>query len=311
MQERVSNYPRPRNAWSVVGFLTIAYFFSYIDRYTLGLLIEPIKADLGLTDTQMGLLLGPAFGLLYATTALPIGYFVDRKQRTWIVAGGIAFWSLACAFCGLAKNFVQLFIARMSVGIGEAVLNPAAFSIIADSFPKEKRGRPIAFYSMALSLGAGTASIVGAGILLWSKTTDQLSLPYFGALEPWQLVFLVVSLPGLFLALVFFAIREPARQASNETIKGKSEGNLVDTVGYIGLRWPAFVTLISIYCVMLILAFTHQWHASLFARTWGWETSKYALYNGITLLAIGPISVNFAGWLSDRWLKKGRPDAPF
>ena len=157
-------------AWYTVILLTVAYVFSFVDRYILGLLVEPIKADLGLTDTEIGLLLGPAFALFYTTMGLPLGWLADRTRRTWLVGAGIAVWSLATAACGLARNFVQLFIARMSVGVGEATLSPCALSMIADSFPEEKRGKPVAFYTAALSLGAGIASLAGASVLAWSKS---------------------------------------------------------------------------------------------------------------------------------------------
>jgi len=158
MSERT--YPSPRYAWYMVVILTLAYILSFVDRYILGLLIEPIKADLGLSDTQIGLLLGPAFAVFYATMGLPLGYAADRKRRTWIVAAGVFVWSFATAASGMAKSFAHMALARVSVGIGEATLGPCAMSMISDSFPREKRGRPIAFYTAALSLGAGIASLV-------------------------------------------------------------------------------------------------------------------------------------------------------
>ena len=191
------------SGWITVAFLTIAYLFSFIDRWILGLLIEPIKADLGLTDTQIGLLLGPAFAIFYATMGLPLGWLADRRNRVRIVAVGIGLWSLATAASGLAKSFIHLFIARMSIGIGEATLSPCAMSIISDSFPREKRSRPIAVYTTALSLGAGLASLLGAAVLTWAKTGGDITFPLLGALAPWQATFIVVGLPGLLLALVF------------------------------------------------------------------------------------------------------------
>ena len=114
--------PAPQSSlaygWLTVGLLTVAYVFSFVDRYVLGLLIEPIKADLGLTDTQIGLLLGPAFAIFYATMGLPLGWLADRKNRVKMVAIGIAVWSIATAASGLARNFSQMFIARMSIGVG-------------------------------------------------------------------------------------------------------------------------------------------------------------------------------------------------
>lgn len=210
-------YPSARYGWYMVVLLTVAYIFSFVDRYVLGLLIEPIKADLELTDTQIGLLLGPAFAIFYATMGLPLGWLADRQRRTWIVAAGIALWSAATAASGLARNFPQLFIARMSIGVGEATLSPCAMSMISDSFPREKRARPIAFYTMALSLGAGIASLISAAVLQWAKTTTDISLPIVGTVAPWQFTFFVVGLPGLALSLLVLMLREPVRRDLNTT----------------------------------------------------------------------------------------------
>ena len=137
-------WPASRTAWSMVILLTIAYIFSFVDRGILGLLIEPIKADLQLKDEDLGYLIGPAFALFYATMGLPLGWLADRRRRTWIVAAGIALWSAATAASGLARSFWHLFFARMGVGVGEATLSPCAMSMIGDSFPPERRGKPIA-----------------------------------------------------------------------------------------------------------------------------------------------------------------------
>ena len=199
-------------AWYTVVLLTVAYVFSFIDRYILGLLVEPIKNDLGLTDTEIGLLLGPAFAIFYTTMGLPIGWLADRGRRAWIVTAGITIWSLATAACGLARSFPQLFLARVSVGVGEATLGPCALSMIADSFPEERRGKPIAFYCSALGIGAGIASLAGASVFTWSKSVSGIELPVVGLVAPWQFAFIVVGLPGILLAFLMFFLREPARQ---------------------------------------------------------------------------------------------------
>jgi len=305
-------YPDRRYAWYMVIVLTIAYIFSFVDRYILGLLIEPIKADLQLSDTQIGLLLGPAFAIFYATMGLPLGWLADRKRRTWIVGIGVALWSLATAASGLAKNFMHMFIARMSVGVGEATLSPCTMSMISDSFPKEHRAKPIAFYTMALSLGAGIASLVSAGVLQWAKTVPEISVPVIGIVAPWQFTFFVVGLPGLLLALLVFSLREPPRQKlAPDVLTGKmASNNLGDMLKHVGRHWRLYLPFMSIFCYMTILAYSQGWGAPMFKRTWGWEASQYATVNGIILLIMGPISVNFAGWLSDRWTRQGIMDAP-
>ena len=304
-------WPPASAGWFLVTMLTIAYIFSFVDRYILGLLIEPIKADLGLTDAQIGWVIGWAFAIFYATMGIPIGWLVDRRRRTWIVAAGIAVWSVATAMSGLASRFWHLFIARMMVGAGEATLSPAAFSMIGDSFPPERRGKPISFYTAALTLGAGLASLIGGGVLLWAKTTPTIVLPLVGEVAPWQATFFAVGLPGLLLALVFFALREPARRTARNADADLKGNSLGDALGYVWRYRGTYAGFVSLVCVMTILAYSQAFLPSTFARTWGWEVENYAFANGVALLAIGPATVLFAGWLSDRWSQRGRRDAPF
>lgn len=301
-------YPRPAYAWYMVGLLTIAYVFSFVDRYVLGLLIEPIKADLELSDTQIGLLLGPAFAIFYATMGLPLGWLADKKRRTWIVGAGIALWSAATVASGMARNFGHMFLARMSIGVGEATLSPCAMSMISDSFPKEKRAKPIAFYTMALSVGAGLASLLSAAVLQWAKTVDQIALPLFGQVAPWQFTFIVVGVPGLFLALFMLTLREPPRQKVPAAAVGNN--NLPDMLRHVFANAGLFLPFMAVFCYMTIVAYSQGWGAPLFQRTWGWEPAQYATVNAIVLLATGPAAVNFAGWLSDHWTARGIKDAP-
>lgn len=296
-------------AWYTVVLLTVAYIFSFVDRYILGLLVEPIKADLELTDTEIGLLLGPAFALFYTTMGLPLGWLADRARRTWIVSAGIAIWSLATAACGLARTFTQLFLARVSVGVGEATLAPCALSMIADSFPEERRGKPIAFYSAALTLGAGIASLVGATVLTWSKSVPAIELPLIGDVAAWQFAFIIVGLPGLPLAVLMFFLREPARRDLARMGVAGTAG-LGDALRYVAARRQVYGGFVAIVCVMTIVAYSQGWLPAMFQRTWGWSAEKYALYNGLALLLLGPACVNLAGWASDRLYAAGRRDAP-
>ena len=215
--------------------------------------------------------------------------------------------SLATAATGLAKNFWHMFIARMSVGAGEATLSPCAMSMISDSFPREKRGKPIAFYTAALSLGAGIASLVSAGILEWAKSVDEVSLPFMGQVAPWQLIFIVVGLPGVLLGLVFLFMREPKR---HHTPGGQTKAEFGHMLRHVGQRWRVYGSFVIFVCMMTIVAYSQGWGAPMFQRTWGWEASKYAFVNAIVLLAVGPASVNLAGWINDRMFARGKKDAP-
>ncbi len=304
-------WPSGKAGWFLVVMLTLAYIFSFLDRYILGLLIEPIKADLDLTDEQIGWVLGWAFAIFYATMGIPLGWLVDRKRRTWLVAIGITVWSLATATSGLASKFWHLFATRMMVGAGEATLSPAAFSMIGDSFPPERRGKPISFYSTALVIGSGLASLIGGGVLLWAKSHEFVDLPILGPVAPWQATFIAVGLPGLLLATVFVFMKEPARRVAKSTDASLKGNSLGDAFGYVRQHLGTYLGFVSLICVMTIIAYSQSFLPSTFARTWGWEVENYAFVNGIAILAIGPANIMFAGWLSDKWSQAGKRDAPF
>ena len=207
-----SGYPSPVYSWYVVVVLTVAYMFSFLDRQILALLIEPIRQDLEITDFQISLLLGLAFGIFYTALGIPIGRLADRRSRRGIIAVGVTIWCLMTAACGLARNFSQLFLARIGVGVGEATLNPSAYSLISDYFPRQRRGRAISFYNMGVSLGAGVAMVVGGQIIAFAFDTPRVTLPIVGELYAWQLVFLLVGLPGLLIAALMITVREPERR---------------------------------------------------------------------------------------------------
>lgn len=160
--------------------LMVAYTLSYVDRQILSMLVEPIKRDLQVSDTQIGLLQGFAFAVFYTLVGIPMGRLADRGERRRIIAWGIFFWSLATALCGLAKTYGQLFVARIGVGAGEAALGPAAYSMIADSFPPERRGRTSA--QSDVYLGIGLAAIIGGAVVGTLAARPPLRVPLFGEL---------------------------------------------------------------------------------------------------------------------------------
>lgn len=296
-------------AWYTVILLTVVYVFSYIDRSILGLLVEPIKSDLGLNDTQISLLLGPAFALFYTTLSVPLGWLADRWKRNMIVGIGVILWSAATIACGLARNFAQLFTARIMVGVGEASLSPCALPMITDSFPPEKRGKPIAVYSAALSLGASIAALTGASVIIWSKSAGTIELPLLGVLAPWQFAFVVVGAPGLLLGILMFFLRDPARQGQIGLVTDRKAG-FRDALAYLRADWKLFGGFVAMACSMTIVAYSQGWLAAMFDRTWGWPAEKYAVWNGIMSLALGPATVFFTGWLVDRMHARGVHDAP-
>jgi len=302
-------YPSAKAGWFMVVMLTIAYIFSFVDRYILGLLVEPIKAEFDLTDIQIGWLLS-AFTFVYGFIGILMGWLIDRGKRIWIVSLGMVLWSAATVATGMAKNFVQLFAARMSVGVGEATLSPATFSMIGDSFPAEKRGKPIAFYSSALPVGAGIASLVSAGIIAWAASGGSQSLPLFGELSPWRFTLIVVGLPGILLALFFLFMKEPARRPAPEEEGVVTGSGFGDALSYLFKNFRLYAGVVLIVCTMTAIAYSQGLLPSTFERSWGWSAQKYALINGIALLVIGPLNMMIFGSLSDKLSVKGIKDAP-
>jgi len=304
-------YPKPAYAWSLVGFLTLAYIFSMMDRYILGYLIKDIKADLLFTDSQVGLLTGPAFTLLYALCAIPFGMMVDRKKRVWIIAFGIAVWSISTMATGLMTTFVLFFLARMMVGVGEAVMSPAAFSIIGDSFPKERRAKPIATYSAALFIASSITSFMISIIFKVTDGAEKVTFPVLGELSSWQVVLLGVGAPGLLVALLFFFLREPPRTESIQADTAK----LSDGARFAGERSATLLCFVTIFTTMVAIAYAQfNWLPEMFSRTYGeenWGRSAYAARNGTATLLFALPTYFLAGFVSDAWSKRGRTDAPF
>ncbi|MEO8224057.1 MAG: MFS transporter [Gammaproteobacteria bacterium] len=298
-------YPSAGRAWYLVVLLTTAYVFSFIDKYIPALLVEPLKQDLGASDTQMGLLLGPAFAVLYATLGLPLGWLADRARRTVLAAAGVALWSLATAASGLAHTFNHLLLARVGVGIGDAALAPSALSLISDSFPPERRGRPVALYIAAQSFGAGLAMLGGAAVLSWAATQVEIRLPVVGVVAPWQFTFIAVGLPGLVIALLLAAVREPARDPG--TAAGVS---MAHTLAFLRQRWRPFASLTAVVCVMTVIAYSQNWYAALYQRNFGWDIARFATWSGLALIIQGPLVVNLTGWWCDRLAAGGRNDGP-
>ncbi len=308
VQEQQS-FASPAYAWYVVVLLTLAYILSYLDRWVMSLLVELIKEDLSLSDTQMGLLLGFAFALFYATMGIPIGWLADRFSRRNIVVIGVSIWCMATAAAGLARNYAQLFVTRILVGVGEATLSPCALSLITDYFPPRSRGRAIAFYTGAVSIGSGIAYLVGGQIIQWAADQSSLVLPMVGEVRPWQVVFIAVGLPGILIAALLLTVREPRRTGTEATaeIAGGNIG-FPTALKYLLKRWRSFGGIFGCMSGITIMAYSHAWLPAYFSRTWDWDIPQFSVYNGVGLLLVGPASVNFGGWLADRLQARGHSD---
>ena len=313
-QRGADSYPAPAYAWYVATVLTTAHVVSFLDRQVLALLVEPIKSDLQISDTQMSLLLGLAFAIFYTFMAVPIGRLADRRSRRGIIAIGITVWCVMTATCGLAKNYWQLFLARVGVGVGEATLTPSALSLLCDYFPRRSRGRAIGFYNMGVSVGAGIAFIVGGQIIGFVTSSPPLILPIVGELFAWQSVFLVIGLPGLVIAVLMRTIREPARLGKIRIEDGSGDAteevSMRAAFNFLTERWKTYGGLALTVAGSTILGYGFlSWLTAMYTRTWGWSVPQISLGLGTVLLIAGPIGVNGAGWIADRWFKQGKKDA--
>jgi len=299
-------------AWYVVIILMVCYTLSFVDRQVLGLLVQPIQQDLGISDTRIGLLGGLAFALFYTFLGMPIGWYADSHSRRNIIVVGVFFWSLMTALCAAARSFWSLFLARMGVGVGEATLAPCAMSIISDYFPKERLGTALSVYGMGIFIGAGLANIVTGAVVQAVRDLPAVTVPILGTIASWRLSFLLVGLPGVLVALLVFTVREPARRNLLRRADGAvSRLSFGEIFQQIGLRWQ------SVLSISLAMGFQSAcnyamlfWAPTFFVRVHGWTSSQAGYVLGVIILVMGCLGIYAGGLLCDRWQKMKVSEAP-
>lgn len=310
-------YPNQIYAWYVVAVLVIAFTFSFIDRQILSLLVGPIKRDLEISDTQMSLLQGFAFAVFYSIGGLPIGRLVDRHHRINIIAVGVFIWSVMTALCGTARSFLQLFVFRAGVGVGEAALSPSAYSIIADYFPPKRLGFALGVYGMGVYIGAGLALIIGAAVIGLVSNGGGMELPLIGEVYAWQITFFIVGFPGLLVALWVWTLREPARRGYMRKIVAEDgtetavEVPVSEVVAYMRANWRTIVPLNLCYALSAMMAYgVAAWVPTFFVRTYDWTYPMAGWWYGWVIVAFGTTGVVAGGWMGDvltsRGIRNGR-----
>ncbi|MFA4949445.1 spinster family MFS transporter [Brevundimonas sp.] len=298
-------WPHPAWGWFAVAALMIAYTSSFIDRQILSLLVEPIRADLTISDTQFSLLAGIAFSLFYTVMGIPLAKLADRGSRRWIILIGIVVWSVMTVACGLANSFWALFAARIGVGIGEAALSPAAYSMISDYFPPRQRARALAVYSMGPYIGAGLALMIGGGVIDLIARSGSMTLPLVGVLAPWQQTFVLVGAPGLLIAALFLVVREPARRGV------VAAGVEAGVVKFMLTRKSTFVPMILAFSIFGMAGISYlAWIPAVLIRQHGWTPAEVGFAYGAILLFAATPGVLIGGWLTDAMSNRGRKDAP-
>ncbi len=295
-------------AWAVAICLSFGYALSFLDRELLSMVITPIKESFGLTDFQVSLLLGPAFAIFYTVMGIPLGWAADRYNRTRLIAAGMALWSAMTAFCGLGANFIQIFIARIGVGVGEAVLTPSAVSLLSDYFPKNKLPMALSIYSIGLFIGAGMAGI-GGGIVLGMLRDVTWSLPFFGTLEYWQIVFILAATPGILLALVIFSLHEPVRKEMAVDANGTIEkASFSAAFSYMWERKKFFLSLFIGGSMVAIIQYQAYWYPEHFMRAFGWGPEQAGPATGMPTIFGGIAGLLLGGYYMSHQSKIGRKD---
>jgi MFS family permease len=304
-------YPSGGYAWYVVGVLTLAYIVSFIDRQILSLLVGPIQRDLGIGDTQLSLLMGLSFAVFYTLFGIPLGRLADTRSRRMIISVGIAFWSVMTAGCGLVKRFWELALMRMGVGVGEAALSPSAYSLIADYFPPARRATAMSVYSMGIYIGAGLAYILGGMVVEFATEQQSFQIPLVGSIRSWQMVFLLVGLPGLPVALLLLTVREPVRKGLGRAKDGSAHvATIQETWMYIRDNAATFVYLnLGVALVTLNSYGGSGWIPTFFVRRHGWLPGQTGMVYGAIVAICGTLGIVCGGWLADRWSRAGRSDS--
>lgn len=304
MKESAAPTSASAYAWYVAGLLCVAHILSMCDRFLMSLVFDLIKAELMLSDTQLGMIHGLGFVILFAILTLPVGRLADIIDRRLLIAGGIIVWSLATALTGLATDFYTMFGARLLVGVGEAALVPAALAMLAGFFPRTQLGRAASIFAMGAPLGRGVA-LLGGGALLAviaaHGTPAWMGLPQ----SPWRALFILASFAGLPVAMLVFGLR-----ASHSDGVRQPKATLRDTFAYIARNRGAYATVTLAYALQTVLITAlGAWNISYLRRTFDLPIGTAGMLAGIVGLGIAPLGSLFGGWLSDRIQASNRLDA--
>lgn len=294
----------PFGAWWTLAVLLSLYILSFVDRNALAMLVEPVKADLGLTDTQVSLLLGPAFTLTYAIFGLPLGWAADRAPRRWVIFIGVVAWSACAVATGLARSFLPMFAARSGVGIGEAALSPSAYSLLADKFPSHRLALALSIYQGGIYLGQAAAIALVAVVLAHAEWLAG-AVPGMSDLAPWRMAIILTGAPGMVFALLVFTFSEPPRRSE------ASAKNAPAAPGF----W-AFVKENMTLITLLMIGFglvsmcgiaLGAWTPTYLERRFAMEPAEYAPFLSMISLA-GGATLLVKGGLMDWLYGRGQRD---
>ena len=302
------NYPSRRAGYSAVAVMTLAQVFAFIDRQIPAMLVEPIKQDFNLNDSQIALLGGAAFSIFYAIMALPIGYAVDRYKRVNVLGTGIFVWSLMTTLAGLANSFGRLFGARIGVAVGEAVMAPVSVSLVSDYFPQNKQGKPMGVITAGVYLGIG-ATLIGGGYLIdYLTDIGGITIPGIGYFKPWQATFLLVGIPGILISIAAFMLHEPKRLGLSKMQDNSKPINIFSHLKTNKTTlFPMFGGLI--FMALIFYSFTF-WAPSMMVRTYDLSLTEVGFSLGIITIIASILGTISSGTVVDYLRSRGHSDAP-
>lgn len=301
-----SALPSAARAWWMMGLLGLIYILSLVDRLILALLVVPLQTELGLTDVQIGLLVGTAFAIVYSVLGLPLARLADRGNRHLMIICGVLLWSASTICTAFANSFGTLVVLRLGLAIGEAALLPATFSMINDLFPREKRTLAASIFSAMGSAGAGVTFLIGGAIIAgMSAVRASGILPM--DLSEWRLVMIVVGLPGVILSLVMMlTTREPARRSAGEGQMATPD--LAAVIAHLRNNGRMYLGLFSCGLSGTVSYVLVTWLPTLMQRRFGWEAADTGMAIG-TILIVSCMVGTIAGARAGEWLiRRGRPD---
>lgn len=285
---------------AILGLLAIC---SYLDRGIISILIEPMRADLGVTDFQISLVQGAAFVLFHSLCSLPLGWMVDRYSRRWIIFGGAAIWVAAASATGLARNFWQLFLARLGVGGGEAALSPAAYSMMSDIIPRERLAFAASIYSLGPVIGASSAVLLGGILLSMLTASGPIVVPLLGTLQPWQQVFLITGLSGIPLAFLIFLIPEPVRRShlsADQVTMRQLFSRICQHRVYVSTH------LLGFGMIGILGGAATAWYPTFLIRNFQLSPDRVGILAGAALAIAGVLGCPVAGAVTDLLYRAGQ-----
>lgn len=292
--------------WYTVFMMAVVVMLAQVDRNIISLMVQPMKRDLGLTDTQVSLLIGLAFSITYTMVGPPVSRLADRGFRKPVVAASLAIWSSATAICGLAQNFWQMFLGRAVIGGAESASSPASLSMIADLIPRAKLPRAYAIYNAGFIAGGSIAMALGGFLLGALANFEPIQVPGIGMIRDWQVVFMILGLPGVFVALVIMlTVPEPQRRAGHKP-KGYP---LKEVFGFLVQNRAMHVPMLAGALLNSIQSFgTAAWIPAFYERTYGWGPSVAGPWLGMISITGAVVGLFGGAWLTE-WLGKRRDDA--